>query len=136
VFSAYTQLREDADKSLDYSGLNWASHIQSMLQSTGCFEVWLYQDSRAVMCGPLKSRLRDQYVQNWNIDVNNSLKLETYITFKLVIARLGLSYTYMSYVSLFANVYWCVLLGHAITHTRHEKYVACTHNIYSPRHVS
>jgi hypothetical protein len=62
VFSAYTQLREDADKSLDYSGLNWASHIKSLLQSLGCFDVWLYQDSRAVLFGPLKSRLRDQYV--------------------------------------------------------------------------
>jgi hypothetical protein len=46
--------------------------------------VWLYQDSRAVLFGPLKSRLRDQYVQNWNIAIHSSPKLETYITFKYV----------------------------------------------------
>jgi hypothetical protein len=45
VFSAYTQLRDNADKSLDYPGLNWASQIKYILQSLGCFEVWLYQDS-------------------------------------------------------------------------------------------
>jgi hypothetical protein len=46
--------------------------------------VWLYQDSRAVLFGPLKSRLRDQYVQHWNIAINSSPKLDTYITFKYV----------------------------------------------------
>jgi hypothetical protein len=78
----YSQLRLDADNTLEYSGLNWAFHVKNILQSLGCYDVWLQQDTHPVSFGLLKTRLHDQHLQNWNITISSSPKLESLFMFK------------------------------------------------------
>lgn len=63
--------------------MSWASYVKNILETYGFSEVWLYQGVANIsyFINIFKQRIKDCYVQNWHMEINNSTKASTYIFF-------------------------------------------------------
>ena len=62
---------------------SWATEMKRLIESLGLNYAWLYQgvgntNSFIQLC---KQRLNDQFIQNWNDELNNSTRADTYRLF-------------------------------------------------------
>lgn len=82
VKRVYLMLKQDVDRNNTYSGKNWAYHIKKILDSHGLSFVWNEQSNEEIPFELIRVRIRDNYLQHWYAEINNSRKLETYALFK------------------------------------------------------
>ena len=63
---------------------NWVSQLKYILQSNGFGNVWESQGvgNQLYFINVFIQRLKDQYLQDWNVIVTSSSKLNTYVKFK------------------------------------------------------
>ena len=69
----YNLLLNDLDNNITNN--NWAANIKSILQTNGFGYVWEQQgisDSNKVFINKLRTRIQDQYIQNWNERVQST----------------------------------------------------------------
>lgn len=57
--------------------VNWASKVKDLLSTLGFYEVWLNQSvgNRNIFLVECKSRLRDNFIQNWNSRISESSRV-------------------------------------------------------------
>ena len=69
--------------------VNWSSKVRKMLNQTGFTDVWLFPESVIIesFIPLLKTRLRDQYVSEWRVNVDSSTSLILYKELKPVFER-------------------------------------------------
>ena len=78
----YNMLRNDADMNVTYTGVNWAHHVKTLLQSLGFNDLWINQSEDSIKYETIIQRIYDQYYQSWYSNINNSLRLSYYRIFK------------------------------------------------------
>ena len=54
--------------------INWALLVKRLLSNLGFYEVWLQQNvgDVKVFLSVVKERLQDNFIQNWNAELNES----------------------------------------------------------------
>ena len=54
--------------------INWALFVKRLLSNLGFYEVWLQQNvgDVKVFLSVVKERLQDNFIQNWNAELNES----------------------------------------------------------------
>ena len=69
--------------------VNWSFKVRKMLNQTGFTDVWLFPESVIIesFIPLLKTRLRDQYVSEWRVNVDSSTSLILYKELKPVFER-------------------------------------------------
>lgn len=71
------------DQCININGTCWAKRINSIIDHLGFNEIRGNFDCNTNYISKLKQRIRDQYVQEWNSEVNNMPKLELYSKYKV-----------------------------------------------------
>jgi len=68
---------------------NWSSKVRDILNQTGFNDVWLFPESvnSNQLIPLLKTRLRDQYITNWNTSVTSSSSMILYKELKPIFER-------------------------------------------------
>ena len=66
---------------------NWASNVRNVLFSLGMNDYWEHQeainrDNYQYIFNDIKTRIRDQYIQEFFTNINNNARLEKYCIFK------------------------------------------------------
>ncbi|KAL4233737.1 hypothetical protein ACF0H5_008417 [Mactra antiquata] len=63
--------------------INWALNVKNTLQNLGFYEVWFFQGVGNVshFLHVFNSRIKDNYLQLWNTEINNSSRASSYILF-------------------------------------------------------
>ena len=66
---------------------NWASNVRNLLFSLGMNDYWEHQeainrDNYQCIFNDIKTRIRDQYIQEFFTNINNNARLEKYCIFK------------------------------------------------------
>ncbi|XP_071126834.1 uncharacterized protein [Mytilus edulis] len=79
VYDVYKLLYDDAINGY----VNWASNIRDILYDLGLNYVWLNQDATTICINTIKTRIKDQYLQNWSTSIQECSKLSFYCRFKL-----------------------------------------------------
>lgn len=87
---AYRLMLSDLDKNPNI--INWASKVKELLSSLGFYEVWLNQGvgNKNMFLVEFKTRLSDNFIQNWNGRISESSRASFYINFS--------SFQYQSYL--------------------------------------
>ena len=67
---------------LNRNGITWATEIKNIIDNLGFSHTWNNFDINVDYLPIFKQRLRDQFIQEWQIVINNSTKLESYCRYK------------------------------------------------------
>ena len=64
--------------------VNWASNVKDLLSSMGYYEVWIAQGvgNKNAFLSDMKTRLKDNFVQNWSSRIDDSDRARFYCLFK------------------------------------------------------
>ena len=81
IKAVYNVLRADSER--HPNTVNWASQVKQLLSITGFYNVWLNQGvgEDEMFLKIFKQRLKDNFIQKWNADLNNSSRAIFYKTF-------------------------------------------------------
>jgi hypothetical protein len=80
-FKVYQTLHDDVNGGNTYNGQNWAYQVKSILEELGLPYMFTEHDTR-VPLQEIKTRLRDQYMQQWRSGLEESSRLHYYCTLK------------------------------------------------------
>lgn len=81
IKSIYNILIQDIEE--NNRQINWAQLVKQLLFRMGFAEVWIQQNvgDVKIFLGMFKRRLKDNFVQNWNSEINDSSRAVFYKTF-------------------------------------------------------
>ena len=78
----YNMLKNEANNNRTMKGINWASHMKTLLDSLGLSNLWANQDTVTINYNYIKQRIIDNYIQTWHSNINESKRLDSYSKYK------------------------------------------------------
>ena len=88
VKQSYLFPKSDAYIGRSYNGTNWASHVNSILETYGFNHIWQEQFNMRIPLELIKHRITDMYLQKWYSEINNSPRLEITVSSNITITML------------------------------------------------
>lgn len=81
VRNIYDMMLNDIEQHPDKS--SWAKHVKEILERLGLSDAWIFQTlgNTNVFLNCVKLRIKDQYLQNWNEEINSSSRARSYRLF-------------------------------------------------------